>query len=71
MNEAAPVLNTMIEDYLANGGSEEEHKMLLSAWLRLGAEYLARAAGRNETRAQLEGLSRIIRDAQPAGPWKP
>lgn len=66
------VLNIMIEDYLANSdGGTGDHAMMLSAWLQLGAEYLARAAGRQYALDATDNLRRFVRDAQPAKPWKP
>lgn len=67
----SPVLNRMIEDYLAHGGSEADHAMLLKAWMHLGAEYMARATGRRYTMDSLENLREVVRTAQPATPWKP
>lgn len=66
-----PPLNRMIEDHLAVGGSEADHATLLKQWMMLGAEYLARAAGRTYALDSLENLRRFIRDAQPSDPWKP
>lgn len=71
-SDEAPVLNAMIEDFLAHGGgAEADDALLLKAWLLIGAEYLARATGRRATLAAVDGLRRFVRDAQPARPWRP
>lgn len=69
--EEAPVLNAMIEDYLARAGSPEEQVMLLHIWLQLGTEYMAREAGKTHARDVLQSLDRFVRDAKPSRPWKP
>jgi hypothetical protein len=66
-----PPLNKMMEDWLAHGTTEEDHAELLHAWLRLGAEYLARCKGRSYTLARLAAVRIDIRTAQPVRPWKP
>lgn len=70
-NDDAPVLNIMLEDYLAHGATEADHELLLRAWLVLGAEAMARTCGRGRAINHLHGLSEFIRDAQPARPWRP
>lgn len=67
-----PVLNQMIEDYLAiSDGGEGEHATLLKQWMMIGTEYMARAAGRQYTMDSLDNLRRFVRDARPGRPWKP
>jgi hypothetical protein len=69
-SDDVPVLNRLIEDYLAHGESEGDHAGMLSAWFRLGAEYMARAAGRKYAMDALEATWRFVRDAQPSKPWR-
>lgn len=67
-----PILNRMIEDYLAiSTGSEADHAELLKLWIRIGTEYMARAAGRQYTMDSLENMRRFVREARPGRPWKP
>jgi hypothetical protein len=70
-SDGVPVLNVMIEDYLAHGETELDHAAMLHAWVLLGVEYLARAAGRQFTLNSLDNTRRFVRDAQPAKAWKP
>lgn len=71
MTDRAPVLNVMIEDYLAHGSSEAEHVEMLKAWMILGAEYMARTAGRQYAIDSIDNLRRFVRDAEPVRPWRP
>lgn len=66
-----PDLNMKIEDFLAHGSSEADHVILLKTWMMMGAEYMARAAGRQYTLDSLENLHGFIREVQPAKAWKP
>jgi hypothetical protein len=69
--QETPILNVMIEDYLAHAGSTDgEHAMALTSWLRLGAEYIAQTGGRQYALDAIDNLRRFVRDAQPARPWK-
>lgn len=69
--ESPPKLDIMIEDWLAIGGSEEQHAFLLRLWVLRGAEYMARSFGRQFTLDSLDNVIRSIRDIDPATPWKP
>ena len=65
-----PPMNKAIEDCLAMSGLEIEDRVAtLSAWLTLGAEYLAREVGRTRARAILQNTDAFVRYAQPSKPW--
>lgn len=66
-----PPLNAAIEDLLARCGSPEDIGQALSAWLLLGAEYMARECGRSKCMDTLHGLRAFVRDAEPGRPWPP
>lgn len=65
------LLNQLMEDYLANGGSRADHIKLLGVWILLGVEYMARTTGRGRTAEYVRGVERFVRTAKPAGGWKP
>ncbi len=66
-----PVLNGMMEDYLAHStGTAHDHTLMLRVWVQIGVEYMARVAGRRRTIALLEGLTEFVRTAQPVKPWR-
>ena len=67
-----PILNVMIEDWLAHGdGSEAVNAEMIAVWLTLGAQYLAREVGRAHAVRAIERLAGHIATAQPSVPWKP
>ena len=67
-NDQAPI-NTAIEDALAHASEESERVLVLRAWIMLGAEYLAREAGRSACMDFLHGERSRIRDAEPTKDW--
>jgi hypothetical protein len=71
LSKEQPILNQMIEDFLARGETEGDHAMMLAAWLTLGAEYMARLAGRKYALHSIDNLRAFITEADPVKPWKP
>lgn len=66
----APILNVMIEDYLARAQTEFDRESMLMAWIMLGSEYMARTTGRSSTVHKLIGLKEFIERSSPSNPWK-
>lgn len=65
-----PPLNAAIEDILARCGYEPAGRVLaLQAWIMLGAEYMAREAGRSACLEFLHAERSRIREADPTSPW--
>lgn len=65
-----PPINRAIEDALAMSGYDQESReMTLTAWMQIGAEYLAREVGRNRAREIVQNTDRFLRDAQLSNPW--
>ena len=65
-----PPMNKALNDVLAMGGMDRESQVeTLRAWLMLGAERLAREAGRGKARDQIRNLDGFLRDADPVRPW--
>lgn len=65
-----PPLNKAIEDLIAMCGSPEDTQTALYAWLRLGAERLARENGRGVCLDTLHQLRSQMREAEPSPPWR-
>ena len=66
-----PPINRALNDLLATAGGDEAQEFLLAAmWIKLGAEALARAGGRQQAIDVLNSTTIFIRDAQPSRPWK-
>lgn len=66
-----PILNTMIEDYLAHGATQAAHGEMLMVWHLMGAEYLARAVGRQQAVDTIRRVADFIATAEPNSPWAP
>lgn len=65
-----PPMNAAMEDCLAMAGLDAESRIaMIATWVQLGAEYLAREAGRSRAREIIQNTDRFVRDAQPSRPW--
>lgn len=65
-----PPMNAAIENILARCGYDPEGRALaLQAWIMLGAEYMAREAGRSACLDFLHAERSRIREAEPTQPW--
>ncbi len=55
-----PLLDTLLEDFMAQGSTAGDHAMLIRCWLLAGAQMMARTGGKRYALDSLANVGQII-----------